>query len=33
LELTRAGRVELRQDRAFGPIYLRSTAARRGDAG
>jgi segregation and condensation protein A len=28
LELTRAGRVELRQDRAFGPIYLRSPAAR-----
>jgi segregation and condensation protein A len=24
LELTRSGRVELRQDRAFGPIYLRS---------
>ena len=24
LELARAGRVELRQDRAFGPIYLRS---------
>jgi segregation and condensation protein A len=33
LELTRAGRVELRQDRAFGPIYLRSPAARRSDAG
>jgi len=32
LELTRAGRVELRQDRPFGPIYLRSPAARRGDA-
>jgi segregation and condensation protein A len=24
LELVREGRVELRQDRAFGPIYLRS---------
>lgn len=24
LELTRAGRIELRQDRPFGPIYLRS---------
>jgi segregation and condensation protein A len=33
LELTRTGRVELRQDRAFGPIYLRSPAARRGGAG
>ena len=33
LELTRAGRVELRQDRPFGPIYLRSPAARRDDAG
>jgi segregation and condensation protein A len=33
LELTRAGRVELRQDRPFGPIYLRSAAPRRGDAG
>jgi segregation and condensation protein A len=32
LELTRAGRIELRQDRPFGPIYLRSPAARRGDA-
>jgi segregation and condensation protein A len=32
LELARAGRIELRQDRAFGPIYLRSPAARRGDA-
>ena len=29
LELARAGRIELRQDRAFGPIYLRSPAARR----
>ena len=29
LELTRSGRVELRQDRAFGPIYLRSPAPRR----
>jgi len=27
LELVRAGRIELRQDRAFGPIYLRSPAA------
>jgi segregation and condensation protein A len=26
LELARAGRIELRQDRAFGPIYLRSPA-------
>jgi segregation and condensation protein A len=24
LELVRNGRIELRQDRAFGPIYLRS---------
>jgi segregation and condensation protein A len=32
LELARAGRVELRQDRAFGPIYLRSPAARPSDA-
>ncbi len=32
LELTRAGQIELRQDRAFGPIYLRSPAASRGDA-
>ena len=31
LELARAGQIELRQDRAFGPIYLRSPAARRGD--
>jgi segregation and condensation protein A len=29
LELSRAGCIELRQDRAFGPIYLRSPAARR----
>lgn len=28
LELARAGRIELRQDRAFGPIYLRSPALR-----
>jgi segregation and condensation protein A len=28
LELVREGRVELRQDRAFGPIYLRSPAFR-----
>jgi segregation and condensation protein A len=27
LELARSGRIELRQDRAFGPIYLRSPAA------
>ncbi|MGC2412901.1 MAG: ScpA family protein [Stellaceae bacterium] len=33
LELTRAGRVELRQDRPFGPIYLRSAAARRDEMG
>lgn len=32
LELARAGRIELRQDRPFGPIYLRSPAARPGDA-
>jgi segregation and condensation protein A len=32
LELTRAGRVELRQDRPFGPIYLRSPAPRPGAA-
>ncbi len=31
LELARAGHIELRQDRAFGPIYLRSPAARRGE--
>jgi segregation and condensation protein A len=28
LELARTGRVELRQDEAFGPIWLRSRAAR-----
>lgn len=28
LELAKAGRVELRQDRVFGPLYLRSGAAR-----
>ncbi len=33
LELTRAGRIELRQDRPFGPIYLRSAAARRDEMG
>jgi segregation and condensation protein A len=33
LELARAGRVELRQDRPFGPIYLRSPAASRSDVG
>ncbi len=32
LELARSGRIELRQDRAFGPIWLRSPAARRGNA-
>lgn len=31
LELARSGRIELRQDRAFGPIYLRSPIARRGE--
>jgi segregation and condensation protein A len=30
LELAKAGRVELRQDRSFGPLYLRSTAAPEG---
>jgi segregation and condensation protein A len=30
LELARAGRVELRQDRSFGPLYLRSIAAPEG---
>jgi segregation and condensation protein A len=29
LELVRDGRLELRQDRAFGPLYLRSPGARR----
>jgi len=29
LELARTGRIELRQDRAFGPIWLRSPAALR----
>src|SRR5439155_26614231 len=29
LELARTRRIELRQDRPFGPIYLRSPAARR----
>jgi segregation and condensation protein A len=33
LELCRAGRIELRQDRAFGPIYLRSATPRTDDAG
>ena len=33
LELTRAGQVELRQDRPFGPIYLRSPAVRRSEVG
>ncbi|HYZ39613.1 MAG TPA: ScpA family protein [Stellaceae bacterium] len=31
LELARSGRVELRQDRAFGPIYLRSPASAVAD--
>jgi len=31
LELARTGRLELRQDRPFGPLYLRSLAARRGE--
>jgi segregation and condensation protein A len=29
LELARAGRLELRQDRTFGPIYLRSPGGER----
>ena len=29
LELVRDGRIQLRQDRAFGPLYLRSPGARR----
>jgi segregation and condensation protein A len=33
LELVRTGRIELRQDRAFGPIHLRSRAALREVAG
>ena len=33
LELARAGRIELRQDRAFGPIYLRSPRRRRSRRG
>jgi len=36
LELARNGRIELRQDRAFGPIYVRSAgpaAALAGEAG
>ena len=33
LELARAGQIELRQDRAFGPIYLRSPAAAGGHGG
>ena len=33
LELVRAGRIELRQDRAFGPLYLRSPASLRSGAG
>jgi segregation and condensation protein A len=31
LELAKAGRVELRQDRTFGPLYLRSTAPAPAD--
>ena len=30
LELARSGRIELRQDRIFGPIYLRSSSNRQG---
>jgi len=30
LELARSGRIELRQDRIFGPIYLRSSSDRHG---
>jgi segregation and condensation protein A len=30
LELARSGRIELRQDRIFGPIYLRSSGNRQG---
>ncbi len=33
LELARSGRVELRQDRAFGPLYLRSVVPRDQDDG
>jgi segregation and condensation protein A len=33
LELARDGRVELRQDRAFGPLYLRSPLAAAGRGG
>jgi segregation and condensation protein A len=33
LELARHGRVELRQDRAFGPLYLRSPAAAKARKG
>ncbi len=33
LELVRDGRIELRQDRAFGPIYLRSPSTLAGGAG
>jgi segregation and condensation protein A len=33
LELARDGRVELRQDRAFGPIWLRSPAVKSADRG
>ncbi len=32
LELARAGRIELRQDRAFGPLYVRSPASQRRSA-
>jgi segregation and condensation protein A len=31
LELARTGRVEMRQEQAFGPIWLRSPAVRGGD--
>jgi len=33
LELARRGRIELRQDRAFGPIYLRSPASTLASGG
>jgi segregation and condensation protein A len=33
LELARSGRIELRQDRAFGPIYLRSPPLSRASGG
>ena len=33
LELCREGRVELRQDRTFGPVFLRDQVARESEAG